>query len=358
MRLTLGLIALALSVFVLSAPAAFGQTTTGSLSGIVTDQDGSTALPGAAITAVHTPTGTRYNSVTGNDGRYRILNVRVGGPYTVTATMAGFQTTEATEIFVRLGSNTPVNFDLPLSEISETVTVVAEASPLINPNRTGSTSAVSEELIESLPNINRDLVSLARTNPFVAATNDNDEASSLTIAGRNNRYNNIQIDGAVNNDLFGLADSGTPGGQAETQPVSLDAIEELQLLVAPYGRSPGRILGRRCQRDHQVRYQQLERHGLLLRPRRRPDRRSWTTASTTTCRSATSPTPNTVCRSVARSPATRPFFFFNYDVAERERPTGFSLDGSSGVQVAGIDEAMQIRQFNHRHLRLRSGWLR
>ena len=208
---TLRCTALALAALLLCAPMAFGQATTGSLSGLVVAEEGDTALPGAIVEAVHNPTGTRYNTVSDAQGRYRILNVRVGGPYTISVSMDGFRPQETTDVFAKLGDDTAVNFVLDLEGVEETLVVVAEASPLINPNRTGSSSSVSTELVENLPNINRDLVSLARTNPFAAATNDNEDASSLTIAGRNNRYNNIQIDGAVNNDLFGLADSGTPG---------------------------------------------------------------------------------------------------------------------------------------------------
>ena len=104
---------------------------------------------------------------------------------------------------------------------------------IINPNRTGSTSAVSEEQIEQLPTVNRQIQDFARTNPYFNTSLTGD-GTFMFVAGRNNRYNNIQIDGAVNNDLFGLAASGTPGGQAGTQPISLDAIEQLQMLVSPY----------------------------------------------------------------------------------------------------------------------------
>lgn len=93
--------------------------TTGSISGIVTDQGASTPLPGAVITAVHEPTGTRYNAVTRADGRFAILNVRVGGPYTVTATMKGFKTQEQDNLFVKLGADIFLTFRLALATIEE-----------------------------------------------------------------------------------------------------------------------------------------------------------------------------------------------------------------------------------------------
>ena len=88
--------------------------------------------------------------------------------------------------------------------------------------------------METLPTISRSLTDFARTSPFFVQTEINaNQDSALSVAGRNTRYNNIQIDGAVNNDVFGLAESGTPGGPAGTQPVSIDAIQELQLVVSP-----------------------------------------------------------------------------------------------------------------------------
>src|SRR4029079_15143427 len=101
--------------------------------------------------------------------------------------------------------------------------------------------------IQALPTINRSISDFARTSPFVNATSFGNSASGgvgMSIAGTHNRYNNLQIDGAVNNDLFGLAASGTPGGQTGTQPISLDAIQELQLVVSPYDVRQGGFAGR------------------------------------------------------------------------------------------------------------------
>jgi outer membrane receptor for ferrienterochelin and colicin len=226
------LFALALAVMVMLVPAAQAQVTTGGLAGTVFDQEGS-VLPGVTIEAVHVPTGTRYSSFTGDNGRFVIPNVRVGGPYRVTATLEGFRTFERTGITVPLGATAEVPVTLALAAIAEAITVTAEADPVINPNRTGSASSVSTEQIETLPTINRSLQDFARTNPYFA-TNPSDLTGAIQVAGRNNRYNSIQIDGAVNNDLFGLAASGTPGGQSDAQPISLDAIQTLQLIVSPY----------------------------------------------------------------------------------------------------------------------------
>ena len=224
-------------------PVAHAQgVTTGAISGRVTDSEGG-ALPGTTVTAVHTPTTTRYVVVTRPDGSYLIANVRVGGPYTITASLEGFATQEKTDFFVRLGQDLRVEFTLELGAIEETVTVVGQADSLFSSSRTGAASNVSLEEIENLPTLGRGFEDFARTNPFMTVQQSNAGPSAISVAGRNTRYNNIQIDGAVNNDLFGLADSGTPGGQTETTPISLDAIQELELVVADFDVRQGGFSG-------------------------------------------------------------------------------------------------------------------
>ncbi|HEX6161118.1 MAG TPA: TonB-dependent receptor, partial [Thermoanaerobaculia bacterium] len=224
------------------APAALAQVTTGTLTGTVMANDGS-ALPGVTIEAVHVPTGTRYSDVTGGNGRYTIPNVRVGGPYRVTATLEGFRNAVSEGVSVPLGAAAEVPLTLQLAAVAEAITVTASADEVINPNRTGATSTVSTEEIESLPTVNRTLQDFARTNPYVNVDPQDFSATRMTVAGKNNRYNSISIDGAVNNDLFGLADTGTPGGQADALAISLDAIQEIQVAVSPYDVRQGGFTG-------------------------------------------------------------------------------------------------------------------
>jgi hypothetical protein len=226
-------------LFVLPAMA---QVTTGNLAGTVTDASGA-ALPGVTVEAVHTPTGTHYQTVSEASGRYVIPNVKVGGPYKVTGNLEGFKPSEATNVTVNIGVTTEVGLKMQLAAVSESITVTARPDDIINPNRTGSTSTVAEKQIESLPTVNRSLQDMARTNPYFTIDARDDSQTAMQVAGRNNRYNNIQIDGAVNNDLFGLAATGTPGGQANTQPISLDAIEQIQLVVSPYDVRQGGFTG-------------------------------------------------------------------------------------------------------------------
>jgi hypothetical protein len=223
------------------ATYASAQTvTTGSLAGVVTDAQGG-VLPGATVTAVHTPTGTNYEAVTDGDGRFNILNVRVG-PYTVSAAMSGFKRFDSPNVAVGLGEQKTVDFKLQLDTLTETVEVTGVSS-VIDSSRAGTADNVSQQAVENLPTISRNIVDIARTSPYFNPTGLNEDPMSLSVAGRNNRYNNVQIDGAVFNDLFGLAASGTPGGQTETQPISLDAIQELQLVVSPYDVRQGGFSG-------------------------------------------------------------------------------------------------------------------
>ena len=224
------------------AQAGYGQTvTTGTLSGIVTDQQGA-VLPGVTVEAVHQPTGTTYEATTDDEGRFNMLNVRVGGPYQVTARLSGFRERQLGDVQVALGEARQVNFQLQLATLTETVTVTAEV-PLLDASRAGTAANVSREAIETLPTIGRSLFDFARISPHFTPISLNADPNSISVAGQNNRYNNVQIDGAVNNDVFGLAPSGAPGGQTEAEPVSLDAIQELQLVVSPYDVRQGMFAG-------------------------------------------------------------------------------------------------------------------
>jgi hypothetical protein len=186
------------------------NVTNGTLTGVVEDQQGG-VLPGATVTAVHTPTGTRYEGVTQTDGRFSLLNVRVGGPYEITVALSGFRTADIKDITVTLGESTEVPVKLQL-ELTESVQVTAEVSPVFTASKTGSTDTVPTHVLETLPTINRSLQDFARISPSFVQYSFNADSPALSIAGNNTRYNNIQIDGAVNNDLFSIgASGGTPG---------------------------------------------------------------------------------------------------------------------------------------------------
>jgi hypothetical protein len=241
-RFSLALAGLFAAASLLGAVPASAQTvTTGSLTGAVTDQQGG-LLPGATVSAVHTPTGTTYSAVTQTNGRYSILNARVGGPYTVTVTLSGFKKEEINDVMVALGEERITDFVLKLETVQETVTVVGQTPP-IDTTQPGAGAYISTRQVESLPTISRSMIDIVRVNPYFNAITSNNTVTAVSVAGRNARYNNIQIDGAVNNDLFGLAETGTPGGQTDAQPISLDAIQEFQLVVSPYDVRQGGFSG-------------------------------------------------------------------------------------------------------------------
>jgi len=227
-------LAVCAAAFFLVASPALAQETTGGIQGLVEVRSDKSPLPGVSVEAIHVPTGTRYAAVTGASGQFNILNVRVGGPYTVTAKISGFRTETFKDIMVALGERRYVTFDLDVAAVTENVSVTAEAEPLISPSRMGSEQAISNAEITALPTLNRQFQDFARVNPYVNVQAGDSSQTAISVAGRNNRYNSIQIDGAVNNDLFGLAATGTPGGQTNTQPISLVTIQEIQVAVSPY----------------------------------------------------------------------------------------------------------------------------
>ncbi|AWM34894.1 hypothetical protein DDQ68_20210 [Hymenobacter nivis] len=229
---------LLMAVLLLTAHLGWGQgATTASINGAVTDSKGE-SLPGATIIAVHTPTNTQYVAPTNSDGRYNIQNMRVGGPYTVRVSFVGYRDVTRDGIVLTLGQN--LRLDIKLDDATTSlneVTVVGRRDPVINSGRTGAETSVSREQISNLPTINRSLNDFTRLTPQAGG------GGSSSFGGSNNRYNNITIDGAVNNDVFGLAGSGTPGGQANTNPIALDAIDQIQVVLAPYDVTLGSFTG-------------------------------------------------------------------------------------------------------------------
>lgn len=218
-------------VALLFTTIAFSQgVTTASIGGQVTDETGE-PLPGASVVAIHTPSGTTYGAATDFDGYYRISNMRTGGPYQVTISYIGYEDYKNSNVFLNLGDTQRISTQLgeALNALDEIV-VVAQANGVFDSGKTGAETNVSQRQVTSLPTISRDISDFARLTPQAKVSGDN----IISVAGQNNRYNAIYIDGAVNNDVFGLAGSGTNGGQTGVSPISLDAIESFQINVAPF----------------------------------------------------------------------------------------------------------------------------
>ncbi|HBH23142.1 MAG TPA: hypothetical protein DDY13_06920 [Cytophagales bacterium] len=207
--------------------------TTASINGQVTDENGE-GLPGATVVAIHTPTNTEYGNITDSKGYYRLPNIRVGGPYTVRVSFVGYEDFQKTNLYLDLGQK--LNIDVNMSETAtdlEEIVITGTRSDVFDGNRTGAETAISLEKIDATPTVGRALGDFVRFNPQTSIDEGND-GQEISIGGMNNRYNAIYIDGAVNNDVFGLAASGTNGGQTGVSPISIDAIEQITVSVAPF----------------------------------------------------------------------------------------------------------------------------
>ena len=346
-RILLGAVLVCAFVAGVARPSIAQNITTGTLAGVVMDaQKG--VLPGATVTAVHVPTGTIYEAVTQADGHFTMLAVRVGGPYTVKAAMSGFKTEEQSGVIVALGEVRDVQFTLGVAAITETVTVVA-TSQIIDTTRAGTAANVGTEAIESLPTISRSISDFARTSPFFNSTSDSANAGYdiVSVAGRNNRYNNMQIDGAVNNDVFGLASSGTPGGQTGTQPISLDAIQEIQLLVSPYDVRQGGFTGGGINAITKSGTNQFHGTGFYYGRNQNfigkiPS--IVTNAAPTAVDTKTGPFKDQQFGGSVGGPivTNTAFFFGNIDYGRKTTPTGYSADGSSGQQWGNQAYVQQV----------------
>ena len=216
---------------------AFSQgSTSSSLSGKTIGTKGET-LPGVSILAIYTPTGAKYGAVSNINGIFRINNMQVGGPYEVVASFIGFKKDTISNIYLTLGQN--LNLIFTLKEENNTLSeVVVSSQGIFDKDKTGGATDISENTILSAPTVERNLVDLLRFEPSANVTNE-----GISFQGMNNRYNAIFIDGAVNNDVFGLANSGTNGGQAGISPISFDAIEQIAINVAPYDVTYGGFAG-------------------------------------------------------------------------------------------------------------------
>ncbi len=202
----------------------FSQVTTSNIRGAVVD-DQNVSLFGANVVAVHTPTGTRYGAITNEDGRYNLLNLRVGGPYEVTISYVGFKTVVKNDIVLALGKTFSYNVAMVSdSQALDEVIVVSDATGTFGSDRTGAETSVGRRELTRLPTISRSTNDFTRLEPT---------ASAGSFGGRNDQFNNFSLDGAIFNNPFGL-DAAQPGGQANATPISIDAIDQIQVTTAPY----------------------------------------------------------------------------------------------------------------------------
>ncbi len=230
---TLAVVAVAAAVAVPSRIAAQG-TTTAAISGTVTDSTTKEPVEAAQVQIVSGATGASVTAQTRPSGLYFVSGLQVGEPYTVTVRRIGFR--PKTEKVARLSLSQRLVLDfqlLPQAATLAAITVQAgdQLSPVINPNRKGTGSLVDDSILKRAPTLNRNFTDFMSTVPQVAGNPSNPNSSA---GGVNNRYNNIQIDGANSNDMFGLGGTGQPGGQSNGKSISLDAVKEYQVLLSPY----------------------------------------------------------------------------------------------------------------------------
>ncbi|MBK8566528.1 MAG: TonB-dependent receptor [Saprospiraceae bacterium] len=226
----------------LAINSTLGLAQSSSFLGQVADSKGE-PLPFANVTATHTPSGTFYGTSTREDGRYNLPDLRIGGPYHIEVSFTGYETYVLDGISLGLGQN--FRLDVKLQESSTTlgeVVVLAVENEILNSERTGASTNIKKEAINALPTLSRSLNDFVRLTPqsrssSVAATTGN----SVSFAGQDSRFNNLTIDGSIFNNSFGLA--GAPGGQTNSSPISLEAIDEIQINLAPYDVRQGGFTG-------------------------------------------------------------------------------------------------------------------
>ncbi|UXX79259.1 TonB-dependent receptor [Reichenbachiella carrageenanivorans] len=239
-KITLSSILMTIGLLLGGLTAIAQGVTTSGMNGKVVDEN-SEALIGATVIAIHQPTGTKYGSVTNMDGYYYFSSIRVGGPYKVTVTYIGFETQTVEGINLALGEKRNIDFTISSqTDELEEVVITAATDDVINSGRTGAATNVSTETLNTNPSVNRSIEDFVRLSPQAASGVGN---GGVSIAGSNSRYNNVTVDGAINNDAFGLNADGMPGSSSGSEPISLDAIEEISILVAPYDVTKGSFTG-------------------------------------------------------------------------------------------------------------------
>jgi hypothetical protein len=213
-------------VAVLAVSISMAQNTTGTITGTVKDAK-NMPLVGASIEVIHEPSGSRYKSVSTSTGKYTVPALRVGGPYKITIAYVGMKSEVINDVTVQLGE--PAVVDVTLSDNNaqlQEVTVTGAANrkaALISKDRKGASTNINSRLISTLPTISRNVTDLTRLVP---------QSNGLSFAGQDNRAINFTLDGSIFNNSFGL--SSLNGGQTNSAPISLDALQEIQINVSPY----------------------------------------------------------------------------------------------------------------------------
>jgi hypothetical protein len=192
------------------------------MNGTVKTSD-NTPLIGVTVTATHTPSGTKYVTSTKSGGVFNLPNLRIGGPYTVKFDYVGLQSQEITDIYLVLGEPFKVDINMQAGESKLADVTVTGTKRKLSVDKTGASTNVGQRQLQTLPTISRSITDFTRLTP---------QANGNSFAGRDGRYNNVQVNGANLNNNFGLSTDPLPGGG--NQPISIDAIEEISINIAPF----------------------------------------------------------------------------------------------------------------------------
>lgn len=210
--------------------AVLAQVTTSTLTGKVTLGNTNESVIGATIQVVHVPSGTRYATVTNADGRYTIQGMRVGGPYTIKVSYIGYQPTEISNVTLQLGETYNQNFKMAEDASILGEVVISGKGSKFTAEKTGASTNINNTQIMNMPTINRSITDIARLSPY---------SNGMSFAGGDGRSSNFTLDGANLNNNFGLSDK-LPGGGS---PISMDAIDEVQVTIAPYDVRQSNFIG-------------------------------------------------------------------------------------------------------------------
>lgn len=203
------------------------QITTSSITGQVIDEN-QEPLIGANVVALHVPSGTTYGTVTNLEGRFTIPGMRIGGPYTVTTSYTGYETKQMDNVYLSLGTSASFILALNTSTVElSNIIVTSDRNDVFTSGRTGAANNITEQQLNTLPTLNRNFIDFARLTPQASTA-----SFGTSFGGQDNRMNNVTIDGSLLNNSFGL--TGEPGGRTGVSPISLDAVEEVQVNLAPY----------------------------------------------------------------------------------------------------------------------------
>jgi Carboxypeptidase regulatory-like domain/TonB dependent receptor len=217
--------------------------TTAAIQGAVLSK-ANTPIAGASVGVTNTANGRRWEATTPSSGRYVLEDVAIGGPYRIEVRAVGFTPETRAGIMLALGQRVVANFSLQPSPLKlAPLSVTAMADPVLNPGRTGPAETITTERITTLPNIGRDFLSLTLLSPQVAvsAGSKNANTGGVTIAGQNRLLNGFQIDGGVNNDVY--TGRIQPGREALPRPISIEAVQEIEVSVAPFDVRQGGFAG-------------------------------------------------------------------------------------------------------------------